>query len=187
MHILDIVIGIPILYFVYKGAVNGLVKEVLNIVGIILAIILTFAYMDAFGELIAPFFEENSAYIPFVSGAVIFLGTLIIIAIIAVLTKKFLETVNLGAVNRSFGALFGALKAALLISTALILLSGFNVPAEESRDESYLYPYIIYAGPWTYEAVTFLYPGAEGYKATIENTLSKYNPVENLPILNKKN
>lgn len=186
MHILDIVIAIPILYFVYKGVVNGLVKEVLNIVGIILAIFLTFAYMDAFGTLIVPFFDKNSAYIPFVSGAVIFLATLIIVGMIAVLTKKFLETVNLGAVNRSFGALFGALKAAMLISTGLLLLSGFKIPDEETREESYLYPYIIYVGPWTYEAVTFLYPGAEGYKATIENTLSKYNSVENLPILNKK-
>ena len=184
MYILDIIIAIPVLYFAYKGAVNGLVKEILNIVGIILAIFLTFRFMDVLGEIIAPLFDANSAYIPFVSGGVIFLGTLIVIGIIGVLTKKFLEAVNLGAMNRTFGGIFGALKASMMVSTMLLLLAGFNFPAEQTRDESYLYPYVIYVGPWTYEAATFLYPGAEGFKETVKNTLSKYNPVENLPIIN---
>jgi len=42
MSLIDLIIGIPLLYFGYKGAVNGIVKEVLNIVGIILAVFLTF-------------------------------------------------------------------------------------------------------------------------------------------------
>ncbi len=184
MYTLDIIIAIPLLYFAYKGAVNGLVKEILNIVGIILAIFLTFKYMDVLGGVIVPLFETSSAYIPFVSGGVIFLGTLIIIGVIGALTKKFLEAVNLGTMNRTFGGIFGALKASMMVSTVLLLLAGFSFPAEQTRDESYLYPYVIYVGPWTYEAATFLYPGAEGYKETVENTLSKYNPVENLPILN---
>ncbi|WP_018128031.1 CvpA family protein [Balneola vulgaris] len=184
MYILDLIIALPILYFGYKGAVNGLVKEVLNIVGITLAVFLTFNYMDAFATLIEPFMADKEAYIPFVSGAILFLGTLIIVGIIAVLTKKFLEAVNLGKVNRAFGALFGVLKAGIIISTALLLLSGFNLPSEETRNESILYPYVIQLGPWTYEAIALVYPGAENFTDTIKENISKYNPAENLPILN---
>lgn len=183
MNTVDIIIAIPVLYFGYKGAVNGFVKEILNIVGITLAIFLTFNYMDAFGNIIAPFFEDTPEYIPFASGVILFLGTLIIIAVIAYLTKKFLEAVKLGAVNRVVGALFGALKASMIVSAALLLISGFNVPAEETREDSLLYDYVIQVGPAAYETIAFIYPGAEGFTETIQENINKYNPAETLPIL----
>ena len=139
--------------------------------------------MDAFGGVIAPFFEENPEYIPFASGAILFLGTLIVVGVIAYLTKKFLEAVKLGAINRIFGALFGALKASMIVSAALLLLSGFNFPAEQTREDSLLYNSVIQVGPAAYEAIAFIYPGAEGFTETIQQNISKYNPAENLPIL----
>ena len=185
MHILDLIIAIPLLYFIYKGAVNGIVKEILNIVGITLAIFLTFNYMDAFSILIAPFFEEDaSVYIPFLSAAVLFIGTLTVVAIIGYLTKEFLKAIKLSTVNRVAGAIFGLLKSGLIVSTILLLAAGFNIPKEEVRDESLLYPYIIYLGPWAYDAVAVIYPGAENYTQTIQENLSNYNPIENLPIIN---
>lgn len=183
MYTLDIIIALPILYFGYKGAVNGLVKEVLNIVGITLAVFLTFNYMDAFGSIIAPFFEDKPEYIPFASGLILFLGTLITVGLLAYLTKKFLEAVKLGTVNRVFGALFGALKASMIVSAVLLLLSGFNYPAEETRNESILYKYVIQVGPATYETIAFIYPGAEGFTETIQENINKYNPAADLPIL----
>jgi len=186
MEILDLIIAVPLLYFAYKGAVNGLIKEVLNIVGITLAIFLTFKYMDALSVLIEPFFEdEAAAYIPFLSAALLFIGTLCVVGLIAYLTKELLKAVKLSAVNRTLGALFGILKSGMIVSTILLLLAGFNIPKEEVRDNSILYPYIIYLGPWTYEAVAFIYPGAEGYTETIQENLSKYNPVNNLPFMNE--
>jgi membrane protein required for colicin V production len=185
MHILDLIIAVPLLYFIYKGAVNGIVKEILNIVGITLAIFLTFKYMDALAVIITPFFEENaSPYIPFISSALIFLGTLTIVAVIGYLTKELLKAVKLSTVNRVLGAIFGFVKSGLVVSTILLLVAGFNIPKEEVRNESVLYPYIIYMGPWAYDAVALIYPGAENYTETIQENLSKYNPIENLPILN---
>ncbi len=185
MHIIDLIIAIPLLYFMYKGAMNGLVKEVLNIVGIVLAIFLTFNYMDVLSGILKPFFEDDSAaYIPFLSAAILFVGTLAIIALIGYLTKEALKAVKLSTLNRVLGAIFGFLKSGLIVSTILLLAAGFNIPKEEVRDESVLYPYIIYLGPWAYEAVAIIYPGAESYTETIQENLSKYNPVENLPIIN---
>jgi len=183
MYTLDIIIAIPILYFGYKGAVNGLVKEVLNIVGITLAIFLTFNYMDAFGDVITPFFEDKPEYIPFASGVILFLGTLILIGLIAYFTKKFLEAVKLGTVNRIFGALFGALKASMIVSSALLLISGFNFPAEQTRENSFFYDTVIQVGPLAYETIAIIYPGAEGFTDTIQQNISKYNPADSLPIL----
>ena len=185
MQTIDIVIALPILFFCYKGAVNGIVKEVLNIVGVILAVFLTFKYMDAFGELIAPFFEDNPEYTPFASGVLLFLGTLITTGLLAALAKKFLEAAKLGFLNRLAGAIFGIAKAAIFVSAILLLFSGFKVPSEEIIEESLLYEYVIKAGPIAYETVAVIYPGAEGFTETIKQNISKYNPAEDFPILNK--
>ncbi len=186
MPILDLIIAIPILYFAYKGAMNGLVKEVLNIVGIILAIFLTFNYLDAFTGLIEPIFEEGASYVPFLSGAILFIGTLGVVALIAYATKEFLKAVKLGAVNRALGAAFGALKSGMVVSAFLLLLAGFNVPKEEARNESYLYPAVIYLAPYAYNAVAVIYPGAENYTETLKANIGDYNPLENIPFLNDK-
>lgn len=185
MHILDLIIAIPLLYFGYKGVVNGIVKEVLNILGITLAVFLTFKYMDGLSILIRPFFEdEAAAYIPFLSAALLFIGTMGAVALIAYLTKELLKAVKLNLVNRILGAIFGVLKSGIVISTILLLLAGFNVPKKEARDASLLYPYVIYLGPWTYEVVALIYPGAEGFTETLQENLNQYNPVENIPFLN---
>ncbi|MCH2449307.1 MAG: CvpA family protein [Gracilimonas sp.] len=185
MLILDLIIGIPLLYFGYKGAVNGLVKEVLNIVGIILAIFLTFNYLDAFTGLIAPIFEEGASYIPFISGGILFIGTLGVVALVAYATKELLKAVKLSMVNRILGGAFGALKSGLVVSAVLLLLAGFNVPSDEAREESYLYPAVIYLAPLTYNAVALVYPGAENYSQTLKENIGEYNPLENIPFLNE--
>ncbi|MBO6584848.1 MAG: CvpA family protein [Gracilimonas sp.] len=184
MLILDLIIATPILYFGYKGAVNGLVKEVLNIVAIILAVFLTFNYLDAFTGIIAPLFDEGASYVPFVSGAILFIGTIGIVALIAYGTKELLKAVKLSMVNRILGATFGALKSGLVVSAVLLLLAGFNVPGEQARNESYLYPYVIYLAPLTYNGVALVYPGAENYTETLKANISDHNPLENIPFLN---
>lgn len=185
MLILDLIIAMPILYFGYKGAVNGLVKEVLNILGIILAIFLTFNYLDAFTALIAPFFEEGASYVPFISGAILFVGTVGIVAAVAYATKELLKAVKLSTINRLLGAIFGMLKSGLVVSGALLLLAGFNVPSDEARNESYLYPTVIYLAPVTYNVIAKVYPGAENYTETLRANIGEYNPLENIPFLNE--
>jgi membrane protein required for colicin V production len=59
------------------------------------------------------------------------------------------------------------------------------VPSEQARQQSATYPYIIYLAPLTYDVVATIYPGAEDFAATIENTLEQYNPIQNFPTLDK--
>lgn len=181
MNLLDFLILIPICFFCYRGFVNGIIKEVLSIVGIILAVFLSFQYMDAVGEWIRPFFSENVGYIPFVSVILIFVGTVSAIQLVAYLSKKFLETIKLNFVNRLSGLAFGFLKSGIIVSAFLLVLAGFNLPSRQAREDSVMYPYIIYLAPWAYDAVAVVYPGAENFSETINNVLEQYNPIENFP------
>jgi membrane protein required for colicin V production len=183
MNLLDFLILLPIAYFCYRGFVNGLIKEVLSIAGIILAVFLTFQYMDPVGKLISPIFEDKAAFIPFASGLIIFVSTLAAVHLVAYLSKKFLETIKLNLVNRISGAAFGFLKSGIVISAILLISAGFNLPSQESRKDSVTYSYVVYLAPWTYDAVAAVYPGAEDFTSTIKQTLGEYNPIENFPIL----
>jgi membrane protein required for colicin V production len=177
MNLLDFLIFIPVLYFCYRGMRNGLIGEVLGIAGIILAVFLTFHYMNEVAEAISPLFEGDPNYLPFVAGAVIFFGTLVIIQVIALLIGRFLKTVKLNIINRILGFLFGLLKGGIIVSAILLLLAGFNQPSQESRKESISYSYVIYLAPWAYNTVA-----TENFSRTIQNTLNKYTPIENFPI-----
>lgn len=186
MNLLDFVILIPIAYFCYRGFVNGIIKEVFSIIGIILGVFLTFQYMDPVSAAIKPFFEEGASFIPFISAIIIFVGTLSLVHLAAFLSKKFLETIQLNFVNRIAGAGFGFLKSGIVISAVLLILAGFSIPSQEARQDSATYSYVIYLAPWAYDTVAAVYPGAEDFTTTIQKTLEQYNPIENFPFLEQQ-
>ncbi len=183
MSLIDFLILIPLAYFAYRGFANGIIKEVLSIVGIILGVFLTFQYMDPVGEAIKPLFEEDASFVPFISAIIIFVGTLSLVHLAAYLSKKFLETIKLNFVNRVAGAAFGFLKSGIVISAILLILAGFSIPSEEARQSSVTYSYVIYLAPWAYDTVATVYPGAEDFTTTIKKTLEQNNPIENFPFL----
>ena len=184
-YIVDIVIGVPLLFLAYKGAVNGIVKEILNIVGLVLAVYITFNYMDIAATYVAALFEDGTqSFIPFLAGALLFIIVLSIISLIAYWTREWLDAVKLGTVNRFLGSLFGMFKGAILMSAIFLLLAGFQVPREDLREQSILYPYVIQAAPVSYNVITAVYPGAENFTDTIRKTLENYNPVDKLPVIN---
>lgn len=163
MNQLDLLILLPLVFFCYRGFVNGLIQEVLSIIGIILAVFLTFQYRDAVSAVLQPFFAPDSTIVPFASAAIIFLGTVAVVGIVAFFSKKILQAIHLNFINRLAGMAFGLLKSGIIISAILIILSAFAVPSEESRKESFLYPYIIPLAPWAYNSVASVYPGAEDF------------------------
>ncbi|HYW34605.1 MAG TPA: CvpA family protein [Balneolaceae bacterium] len=177
MNLLDVCIFIPILYFCYRGARNGLIGEILSIVGIILAVFLTFHFMDPLAEYIHTFMNSNPNYLPFIAAALIFIGTLITLQIIAFLLRRFLEKIRFNTINRILGFFFGLLKGGIIVSVVLLLLAGFNQPSKKARDGSVSYSYVIYLAPWAYDAVA-----TKNFSQTINQTLRKYTPIKNFPI-----
>jgi membrane protein required for colicin V production len=177
MNFLDILIFIVILYFCYRGVRNGLIGELLGIAGIIAAVFLTFHYMDDVAGYIHQYIHIDTNYLPFIAGAIIFLGTLLVLQIIALFMKGILKAIRLNTVNRILGFFFGLLKGGIIVSAILLLLAGFNKPSKQTRDNSISYSYVIYLAPWAYNFIP-----AQDFSHTIQQTLNEYSPVTNFPI-----
>lgn len=179
METLDIVVLIPIIYFGFKGFQSGLLKEVLSIVGIILAVFLTLNYLDPFSAYIKGVFSLKEAYNPFVMGLVLFVGVMIVTSIIIYFLSKLINAIQLSTVNKLLGLGFGALKAGIMVSSALIFLSGFNFPDKTVIKSSKTYPVLIQIAPMSYDIVAKLYPGASNFSDTIKKTIDENNPLNN--------
>jgi membrane protein required for colicin V production len=181
MTLLDFFILIPIGYFAFRGFMSGLIKEVLSIAGVVIAVFMTFWYMDDVAILFSPLFE-NPDHAVIAAGILIFVIIVGAVQFVAFATQKFLEVIKINFINRLAGLLFGAVKSAIVISAILLLFAGFNLPGEESRNNSATYSYIIYVAPAVFDMAAMIYPGAENFIETIEQTIEDSNPIKSLPI-----
>ena len=126
MNIIDIIIACLLLFGLIIGYKRGLFVELTSLVGLVLGVYgaIHFSYF------LSNFLESKVSWDPSLIQVMAFAGTFIIIVIALVLLGKALttiaETIMLGFFNKILGAVFGALKYALILSVVLIIFSEFN-------------------------------------------------------------
>lgn len=184
MNFLDLIILLPIAYVAYRGFINGFFREIFGIIGIVLAVYLTFKYMGAVSGIVAPF-VENQDRATIISGIVMFIGIIVIAQLATVALEKLFEVAQLGIINKLAGLMFGALKSAIFISAILLLLAGVGIPSEENTSNSASYPIVITVAPATFDLVAGLFPGTQDFIDTIERTIQENNSIRDLPIFEK--
>ena len=116
------------------GAWRGLVHEVLSLVGWILAFVvgnlLAMPLAERFPAAMRPELRVVVAYV------LIFVGTLVVAALLAALFTKFIKVSVLHSLNRWLGALFGLLRG-LLIVVVLAMVAGLtSLPRKPDWTES---------------------------------------------------
>lgn len=184
MNLLDAFILIPIVYFAYVGYKSGFVYEFFGILGIVLAVFFTFEYMGAVAGIFAPLAEDKD-FLTIVTGFVMFILTIALVQYVAYGLNNFLNMIRMGILNRIAGLLFGAFKSALVISAILLLSTGIDIPDEQTRAESTIYPTVIQIAPVAFDVVASVFPGVKDFVATIERAVEENNPIRNLPIFEK--
>lgn len=186
MNLLDLLIIAPVGYFAYKGLNNGLIKEVLSLAALFIAIFITFRYMNDVAVYIAPYFQSaDTATIA--AGILTFVLILIIVQALIFWLEKIIDIIKLGFLNRLAGLAFAAMKAVVLISAVLLLLTAIGIPSESNRNSSVLYDHVIFAAPMAFDAIASVYPKADGFVQTIEKSLQENNPLRTLPIFDNRN
>jgi membrane protein required for colicin V production len=126
MNIIDIILASLVLFGLVIGYRRGLFVELTTLVGLILGVYgaIHFSYF------LTDFLETKVSWDASVIQVMAFAGTFMIIVIALVILGKALtkiaETIMLGFFNKILGAVFGALKYALILSVVLIIFSEFN-------------------------------------------------------------
>ena len=143
MNILDILIGIPLIYAIYKGFTKGFVHEIATLLALILGVYGAIHFSNFTAEFIQDTFNYESQYMEYISFIVTFIVIVIGINLIGKIVDKLVESAALGSVNRLLGVAFGLLKGILILSIVVHLVNyvndRFNFISEDKKQDSIMY------------------------------------------------
>jgi membrane protein required for colicin V production len=143
MNYIDIILCVPIVWGLYKGFTKGLIVEAATFVAFGLGVWGGIRLSDFVAGKIKDNFSWDSPYLPVVSFAITFLGIVILIYFIAKLIQRMAEGMALGPINKIGGAIFGALKFAMVMSVVIFVIDAleesYSMISFKTKEESLLY------------------------------------------------
>jgi membrane protein required for colicin V production len=119
--ILDIGLSVLMLLFLVRGLLRGLISEVAGFIGILLGLFLA----GSFYPQLSPQFAgivESARLAAGLSYAVIFVATLIVVALCAAVIRRFMALTLTSWLDNLLGAVVGAVKGILICAIALALV-----------------------------------------------------------------
>ncbi len=143
MSFLDIVIGIILVWALFKGLKNGLFVEIASLLALIVGLYGAIHFSYVAGEYLNERVNWSETYVKVTA----FLITFFLIVVLIHFAGKFLTKVAdfamLGLLNKIAGGIFGVLKAAIILGALLIfferLTASFNFVDEETKKTSIFY------------------------------------------------
>lgn len=128
------VLGVMLVSIVW-GAWRGLVREVISILGWVIAFLAANLFAGPFAETLpqaipSPELRLAAAFIA------IFIGSLVVTTLVGLLLSKAVHAVGLAGLDRVLGALFGVARGALIVLAATLLAGLSTLPKEPAWRDS---------------------------------------------------
>ena len=136
---LDIIISAPLLYGLIKGVSNGLIKEIIGLLSLIIGIYVAVNFSIFLEPYLSGIFDNYEQFKPILAFAILFIGAILIIKLIGGLVNKLTKALGLGFISRIFGGIFGLLKIALIVSFLFTIEARFGLISPETKQDSRLY------------------------------------------------
>ncbi|APQ17154.1 CvpA family protein [Maribacter hydrothermalis] len=143
MGLLDIILGIPLIWGLWKGYKNGLFMEIASIVALVAGIFGAIHFSYITGNYLSGHLnwdERNMSIIAFIITLILII---FIVNLIGKLLTKVANFAMLGTLNKIAGGIFGTLKVAILLGAAFIFFdrmdTTLNLINEETKQQSILY------------------------------------------------
>jgi membrane protein required for colicin V production len=128
MNLLDIIIVAAMIFFIVRGLLNGFIKEIASLAGIVLGIWLGILHHPSVASSLQAFLPAWK-YIQLFSFGLIFFLVFITFSVIGWVLKALFEKVFLGWLDKGLGTLLAVLKGIILTYLVIILLSTY-VPSK---------------------------------------------------------
>jgi membrane protein required for colicin V production len=127
MNWIDLIIIVLLILSVVNGFINGLVKEVASLAGLILGIwgAIKFSFFTA--EKLYDWFDMSGQFVGIIAFLITFGIIVVIIHFIGILADKLIDAVALGFLNRILGMVFGLIKTVLILSVIFCVLNAIDV------------------------------------------------------------
>ncbi|MAA97653.1 MAG: colicin V synthesis protein [Stappia sp.] len=127
--LLDGILIVIMLLSAVLAMIRGFVREVLSIASWVIAAVAAFFLYGQVLPFVTPHINDDSVALG-VSVAAVFLVTLIVVSYITMRISDFVLDSRIGALDRTLGFVFGALRGMLLVVVAMLFFNWF-VPTPE--------------------------------------------------------
>jgi membrane protein required for colicin V production len=157
MNFVDIIIIVPVIYASWIGFRKGLIVEVFTLLALLVGIYTGIHFSDWTSNLIRENIDIEGKYLPVVAFTLTFLAVGAMVFFAGKMLERMLKVINLSAINKVFGLLFGLIKMIYTLSILIILLETYDergnfIPAN-IKSESLLYEPVKVAASATIPAI----------------------------------
>ena len=123
----------------WRGWTNGLLKEVLGLVGVFAGLYVAHLLYEQVGCQLAPHIGTSPSIASIIAFVLIWMGVPILLGLVGALLTKVLEWAGLGGVNNLGGALVSLVKYWLILGAFTNVLSITHLVSEEIQQNSVLF------------------------------------------------
>ncbi len=157
MSFLDIVLGLLLLYGLWKGLKNGLFVEIASIIALVAGIYGAIHFSYYAGNYLSQNMEWDERYINIAAFVITFVIIVLAVHLLGKFLTKIADFAMLGLLNKIAGALFGALKVAVIVGALLVFIDRANnslgLVKNETVQQSVLYEPIKEIGEFIFSKV----------------------------------
>lgn len=136
---LDIFIIIVVVWAIFSGWRNGLVKEIASFGGYLFGLFIAASCYSTFGEYLAVNGSQGNIITSIVAFFILWVISPIALGLAANVFTKVLKSLRLGGINSLAGAGVSFVKFTLLLSCILNVMSALHILNEERAASSVLY------------------------------------------------
>jgi len=157
MSFLDIILGLLLLWGLWKGLKNGLFVEIASIIALIAGIYGAIHFSYYAGDYLSQNMEWEERYINITAFVITFIGIVFIVHIAGKLLTKIADFAMIGLLNKIAGGIFGVVKVAVILGALLVFFERVNDSAgmvkNETMQGSILYEPIKEIGAFVFSTV----------------------------------
>ena len=173
--LLDVIAITIIIAFFIRGYMKGIIVAAFSVLAIILGIIAALKLSERLATYLLEEGIITSAWGQVVSYAILFVGVVFLVRMIAKAIESAMKAVMLGWANKLVGGILYAFLGAVVWSALLWLGTEIQFIKPALITESKTYTYIVPIAPMVAEKVGYIIPMAKSVFADLEQLFSKVN------------
>lgn len=139
MNLLDIIAGVAIIYGAFKGFMNGAIREIFSLLGLIIGLWMALRLAFLLANWYRDTVEIPADLVPLVSFLTAFAIGFVLMLLVGRLLSGFLKATHLGLLDKVAGGAVGAAKWAFFVGGLFILIGNVKVLPERWPEESLSY------------------------------------------------
>lgn len=139
MTIFDYLVLFVLVSSVVISTMRGLVKEILSLLGWVIAFVVANAYGAQLGPMLPEIIPGSTVRL-MVAFVALFLGVRILMGLLSLALGALIEASGLSLADRGLGGLFGLARGIVIVLAAVILCSMTSIPQQDFWKDALLSP-----------------------------------------------